>query len=168
VTSQLTGESTQRMAEGIRLYRTIPGAKLVLSGGVPEGKVRAAAEIMADFARAMGVPDADIVIEGKSATTFENLAEVKKLVGTEPFILVTSSGHLRRATAVARKMGMAPRPAPAAMWAARYYPPGMSWGEWGARILEDLSYPTTARLGYLQMAFHEYLGYFWYWMLGRI
>jgi uncharacterized SAM-binding protein YcdF (DUF218 family) len=96
-----------------------------------------------------------------------NLVEVKKIIGSEPFILVTSSDGLQRAAAVARKLGMQPLPAPAAIWAARHYPAGMSWLEWGWKVLEDMG-PSTDRLIYLQRAHHEYLGYVWYWMLGRV
>ena len=113
-------------------------------------------------------PDKDIVVEGLSTTTYENLLEVKKIIGSEPFILVTSSGELRRAVAVARKLDMTPFPAPAAIWAARYYPAGMSWMQLGWKLLEDVGYPRTDRFSYLQRAYHEYLGYAWYWMLGRV
>lgn len=168
VTSKLTGDTVPRMVEGIRLYRQIPGAKLIVAGGVvrpPDGPV---ANLMADFARAMGVPDRDIVAEGQSTTTYENLAEVKKIIGSEPFILVTSSGALRRAEAVARKLEMRPLAAPAAIWAARYYPAGMSWLEWGWRFVGDSGHLKAHRLSYLQHAYHEYVGYLWYRMLGRV
>jgi len=168
VTSKLTGETIPRMAEGIRLYREIPGARLILSGGVVRQQDGPVANLMADFARAMGVPDRDIVVEGGSTTTYGNLAEVKKIIGSEPFILVTSSGELRRAAAVARRLGMKPLAAPAAIWAARYFPAGMSWLEWGWKFVGETGYPKAHRLGYLQRAYHEYLGYIWYWMLGRV
>jgi uncharacterized SAM-binding protein YcdF (DUF218 family) len=168
VTSKLARETIQRMVEGIRLYREIPGARLILSGGVVRRRDGPVANLMADFARAMGVPNRDIVVEGQSTTTYENLAEVKKLIGSERFILVTSSGDLRRAAAVARKLGMKPLAAPAAIWAARYYPAGMSWLEWGYKLMKDTGYPLPDRLSYLQLAYHEYLGYVWYWMLGHV
>jgi uncharacterized SAM-binding protein YcdF (DUF218 family) len=168
VTSKLTGEAIPRMAEGIRLYREIPGARLILSGGVVRQQDGPVANLMADFARAMGVPDRDIVVEGGSTTTYGNLAGVKKIIGSEPFILVTSSGELRRAAAVARRLEMKPLAAPAAIWAARYFPAGMSWLEWGWKFVGETGYPKAQRLGYLQRAYHEYLGYIWYWMLGRV
>ena len=169
VTSQLDREAILRTVEGIRLFREIPGARLIFTGGVASPLDRPVADLMAEFARAMGVPDRDIVVEGSSTSTYQNLAEVKKIIGSEPFILVTSSGHLPRAMAVARKLEMTPLPAPAEMWAsAGHYHAGMSWSEWGLVVLEDFIAPTAKRLGYLQSAFHEYLGYFWYWILGRV
>lgn len=168
VTSKLTGEMIPRMVEGIRLYRQIPGAKLLLSGGVVRKGDPPVANLMANFAKSLGVPDQDIVVELMSTTTYENLVEVNKVIGARPFILVTSSGGMRRAMAVARKLGMTPSPAPAGVWAARYYSDGMSLPAVAWKALLDTGTPLPERLEYLQRAHHEYLGYAWYWMQGRV
>ena len=168
VTSKLSAETISRMAESIRLYREIPGARLIVSGGILSHQHGPIANLMADFAKTMGVPKRSIVVEGLSTTTYENLLEVKRIIGYEPFILVTSSGDLRRAVAVARKLGMRPLPAPAAIWASSNYPANMSWIQWGWKVLEGMGYSSTDRFSYLQRAYHEYLGYVWYWMLGRV
>lgn len=168
VTSEISGETISRIVEGLRLYHELPGARLVVSGGVLRKGDKPVASLMADFIRAMGVPDRDIVIEGHSLTTYENLVEVKKIIGTAPFILVTTACDLRRATAVARKLEMKPLAAPAAIWAAQHYPAGMSWLEWAWKLIEGVATPSTDRLGYLQRANHEYLGLLWYRILGRV
>jgi len=168
VTSKLSMEATVRVVEGIRLSRELPGVPLVVSGGVLSEGDTPVAQLMADLARAMGVPEAGIVIEGKSTTTYENLVEVRKIVGSEPFILVTSAYHLRRATAVAHKLGMKPLAAPAAIWAARSYPAGTRWLDWTQMVVQQADDPSTSRFAYLQSAYHEYVGYVWYWILGRV
>jgi uncharacterized SAM-binding protein YcdF (DUF218 family) len=168
ITSRLTGEVIPRLAEGIRLYRELPTARLVLAGGVAHRGDRPVAEQMAEFARAMGVPQQDIVIEGRSATTYENMLELKPIVGAAPFLLVTSSAEMRRAAAVARKLGMYALPAPTSIWASRYYPAGMSWLKFVRKAIGDIGYPKAHRLTYLQRAHHEYAGYMWYWLLGRV
>jgi uncharacterized SAM-binding protein YcdF (DUF218 family) len=167
ITSRLWPDTTARMVEAVRVYRQIPGATLIVSGGVLRTGDRPIAEMMADVAMALGVPRADVVTERSSETTYENLVEVKKIVGTEPFVLVSSASHLWRATAVARKLGMKPVPAPAATWAAYRYPAGMTWKSWGWQVVADLV-PSPSRLTYLQLAWHEYLGYGWYWVLRRV
>lgn len=167
VTSRISTETIARMSEGIRLYRQRPGVKLLLSGGVMRSGERPIAELMADFAAAMGVPREDIVVEGTSRTTYENLVETKKTVGTDPFVLVTSAYHLRRAMGMARKLEMNALPAPAAIWAAHHYRAGMSWMQWGWTVLTNLG-PATHRFAYLEAAYHEYLGYAAYSMLGKI
>jgi uncharacterized SAM-binding protein YcdF (DUF218 family) len=164
VTHKLNVESISRMVEGIRLYRELPGARLIVSGGILRRQDRPIADLLADFAKAMGVPNRDVVVEGLSTTTYENLLEVKKIVGSEPFILVTSSDHLRRAAAVARKLEMRPLPAPATVWVDQY-PAGLSWLRWAGMVKKDMS---TERFSYLQRAHREFLGYLWYWILGRV
>jgi hypothetical protein len=62
-------------------------------------------------------------------------------------------------------MGMKPLPAPANFWVAHQYPAGISWVEWGRMVIRNASFE---RFSYLQRAHHEYLGYVWYWILGRV
>jgi len=168
VTSNLSDEMLGRLAEGIRLYRQVPAAKLIVSGGVVNRGNGPVSGLMADFLRQMGVPADDIVVEGNSRNTYENLVEVRKLVGSSPFILVTSAYHLPRAVGVARKLQMYPLPAPACIWALQHYPPQMSTAQWAAAFITGFAYPSTTRLARIQWAYHEHLGYLWYWLMDRI
>ena len=54
------------------------------------------------------------------------------------------------------------------IWAARNYPADMNWLRWTWKVFEGMAHPSTDRFTYLQRAFHEYVGYAWYWMLGRV
>ncbi len=168
VTSEMSSETITRMVEGIRLYRGLPGSKLVVSGGVVHKGDKPVASLMADFSKAMGVPEKDVVLEGSSTTTYENLVEVKKIVGDAPFVLVTSACVLPRAMAVARRLGMKAIGAPAGVWAAQHYPPGMSWTDLGSQLVRSVSKPSLERLAYLQRAYHEYLGILYYVLLDRV
>jgi uncharacterized SAM-binding protein YcdF (DUF218 family) len=168
VTSNLYEESLFRLVEGIRLYRCLPGSNLILSGGSLRHQDKPVASIMADFVREMGVPDKDILVEGRSLNTYENLVEVKKIIGSDPFILVASACVLRRAMAVAWKLGMHPIAAPAHIWTLQHYPAEMDWTEWPLAVLDGFGFPDPVRLNYLQLAYHEYLGYAWYRLLGWI
>ncbi len=168
VTSNLSGETVGRLTEGIRLYHLLPGSKLIVSGGVvhePDGSI---AVLMADFARQLGVRGEDIMVEGRSTTTYENLVEVKKMLGPSPFILVTSACDLWRASAVARKLGMIAIPAPACIWALQHYPARMDAGEWIRSFFDGFAHPSPTRLIRIQWAYHEYVGYIWYRLLGRL
>jgi len=167
VTSRLWPDTVERVVEGIRVYRQAPGAKLVMSGGVLRTGDRPIATLMADFAVALGVPPGDVLTEDTSRTTYENLREVQKIVGRQPFVLVASACDLWRAMAVARKLGMKPTPAPAGIWAAQHFPAGISWRDYWWEALGSVG-PSTARFTYIQRVWHEYLGYAWYWLLRRL
>jgi uncharacterized SAM-binding protein YcdF (DUF218 family) len=168
ITSSISKQTIYNISEGLRLYRLLPGSKLVTSGGLaPKGEKPIAAS-MADFLRQMGVPDQDLIVEGNSQSTYENLVEVGKLVGSDPFILVASACDLKRVVAVAHKLGMNPTPAPAFIWTLQHYPPEMSLAEWIGDFFISFAYPSTDNLSRLQWAYHEYVGYAWYRLLGRI
>jgi uncharacterized SAM-binding protein YcdF (DUF218 family) len=166
ITSNASAHTIGNMTEGLRLYRLIPDAKLITSGGVARSGDKPVAALMADFLRQMGVPPEDLIIEGRSRNTFENLSRVKELVGREPFLLVAAACDLRRAVAVAHKLQMNPIPAPACIWTLQNHPRGESAKE---RLIGFLkSPPSLNNLTRLQWTYHEYLGYVWYQLLDRI
>lgn len=155
------------LAEGLRLYRMSSGTKLIMSGGVARKGEKAVAAFMAEFLHEMGVPSQDILIEGNSTTTYENLVEAKKILGSRPFILVAQACDMRRAMAICRKLDMKPIPAPAAHWALQYHTKtGVS--DEIARFAGGFVCPSTERFSRAQWAYHEYVGYIWYRLLNRI
>ncbi len=167
ITSNVSAQTICTMTEGLRLYRLLPGTKLILSGGIIRIGDRPVSAMMADFLQQVGVPADEIIVEGNSQNTYENLLEVKKFVGSDPFILVAAGCDLRRATAVARKLQMAAIPAPACIWASQHHPEKASAGEKIAAFLRRFG-PSVENLSRLQWAYHEYLGYVWYRLLGYI
>ena len=86
------------------------------------------------------------------------------MLGTQPFVLVASACDLPRAMAVAHKLGMHPIAAPACIWTLQHHAADLSVRE----ALEGLTTPSLQRLPRLQWAFHEYVGYLWYKVLGRV
>jgi len=166
ITSNVSPQTICSLTEGLRLYRLIPEAKLITSGGVARSGEKPVAALMADFLRQMGVPSADLIVEGNSQNTYENLSKIKELVGGDPFILVAAACDLRRAVAVAKKLKMSPVPAPSCIWTLQNHPKNASAKE---RFLGFLkSPPSLNNLIRLQWAYHEYLGYKWYQLLDRI
>jgi uncharacterized SAM-binding protein YcdF (DUF218 family) len=168
ITSSLSDSTVCRVTEGVRLYHLHGRSKVILSGGIIRPDQRAVAAMMADLMILLGIPAADIVVEGRSTTTFENLVEVRKLVGHAPFVLVAAARDLPRAMAVARRLGMAPVAAPACIRTLQSFPAGMIWSGWFWTVLDSFRYPAIERLADLQWAYHEYVGYLWYRLLGRI
>ncbi len=168
VTSDISEQTVLVLSEGLRLYRIIPGAKLITSGGVARSGDKPVAAIMADFLQQMGAPAKDLIVEGNSRNTYENLVEVKKIVGSRPFILVALGCDLKRAAAVAGKLKMQVIPAPAGLWAVQHHRTDMSFSEKIADFFVSFAHPSLTNLLKLQWAWHEYNGLLWYRLLGRI
>lgn len=110
-TSQIGGASLHRLVEGIRLQRQLPGSRLILSGG-PGFEVVPNAEVVAAVARELGVAEEDLIVRGKPRDTREEALSVREIVGTSPFVLVTSAAHMPRAMRVFEAAGLHPVPAP--------------------------------------------------------
>jgi uncharacterized SAM-binding protein YcdF (DUF218 family) len=136
VTSQISGESLVRLAETIRIYRKIPGSKIILSGGAvfepcPE------ANTLFKVAQILNVHSSDTILDKDSRDTEEQVKRIRSIVGDDPFVLVTSASHMPRSIALCKKLGLAPIPAPAkhpsfkktTIQPADFYPSSGSWGK---------------------------------------
>jgi uncharacterized SAM-binding protein YcdF (DUF218 family) len=168
VSNALSDETTGRLVEGLRLYRLVPGTKIVVSGGAKRDGQAVVASLMGELLRQSGVPPEDVLIEGQSRDTYENLLEVRTVVGGRPFLLVTSACDLRRAMAVAHRLHMQAQPAPARFWSAHHLKPDVDTRRFLVGLAKASAHPSLERLGRLQWAYHEYIGYLWYRMTGRI
>ena len=154
--SQINPVALGRVVEGVRLYKTIPGSKLLLSGGgvfdpVPE------AEVMARIAELLGVKPQDISLESDSRDTTDQAKIIAEMIGREKFILVTSAFHMPRSMALFRKRGLQPIPAPSDFPGRE--PQGFDPGRF---------FPGAEGLWQLEAAVHEYLGLAWAWLRGAI
>ena len=171
IEEDLEAETCKRILEGIRLYNQRRDLKLLISGGsrVGAGQQVPVASVIADFARTFGVPAGSILVEDKSQNTYENLVEVKRILGAKKFILVTSAYHLPRAMAVAHKLQMNPIPAPA--WisgSSGQYRTGSIHLIWSWETVRMFGAPDSERFVLLDRALHELVGYAWYWTRGRL
>ena len=87
--------SMERLVEGIRLYRMIPGSKLLLSGGSVYDST-SDARFMEDVAVSLGVDKHDIVLETESKDTDDEAQMILPMLHNERFLLVTSASHMTR------------------------------------------------------------------------
>ena len=155
VTARASGTTLSRLVEGIRLHRQLPGTRLVFSGaGTGE---RSDTEVMVAVAVALGVDARAIVVEGRSPDTETQAVNVAAIVKDEPCLLVTSAFHLPRAMALFMKAGVRATAAPAQFAIDPRRP-----------IVPTDFYPATFGLVGMQIATHEYLGYAWASLRGRI
>ncbi len=147
---RLDPASLERLVEGVRLYRALPGTKLITSGGVAYAHV-SQAQVLAEAAIALGVPPGDVVQEGKSIDTADEAELVQAIVGTDRFVLVTSQTHMRRSMGLFEKRGLHPVPAPAGFWPSGKFP-----------------LPASNQLVNADRADHEYIGLLWATLKGQI
>lgn len=111
-----------RLDHALGLYRSRPGRRLAMAGGVPMvmdnargGHDEVAA--MVAYARERGVPDADLIEVRPGQNTREQVASTRRLVvdaGLGPVIGVSSSYHLARICDEARRQGFAIAPSASA------------------------------------------------------
>ena len=113
ITSDLSTSTGERLLEAVRVWRLLgEGLPLLFVGGVGTPGRPAEAPLVAQAARALGVPGELIEWEAASRNTYENALAIRDRVGTRPFVLVTSAFHMPRAMAVCRRVGLRPIPAP--------------------------------------------------------
>ena len=154
--SQIGAAALGRVVEGVRLYKTIPGSKLLFSGGVVFDPVPEA-RVMARIAELLGVKSQDISQESDSRDTADQAKIIAQRIGRERFILVTSAAHMPRSAALFRKCGLQPIPAPTGFLARKG--PGPDPGRF---------FPCASSLRGMETAWHEYLGLAWAWLRGEI
>jgi len=147
---RLANSSLVRVMEGIRLWRGIPGSKLVLSGGTYTSLKMPTGLGMALLAQELGVPQTAIVLETHSWDTEDEARLLKPVLGANQFALVTSAYHMRRSVLHFKRMGLDPIPAPADFMTKDFQP----------RVVGRLL-PSAKALDLSEIAIHEFLGTLW-------
>jgi uncharacterized SAM-binding protein YcdF (DUF218 family) len=136
-----------RVETGMALWRR-HGGTLVFSGApVPDGKTSVAAE-MALLAERLGMPKHQMVVEGRSQNTRENLLftrDLLSLTSADTVYLVTSAVHMPRALGVARQLGVNALARPCDFRADE----NLGWTHW---------LPSNEAPRELEEAFHEIAG----------
>ena len=149
MTSQLGSSGLARTMEGLRVYHAVPGSRLILSIGNPVSAEQFADELL-DFVALFGVDRERVdVVQGVNDTE-EELNAIQKIVGSSPFVLVTSASHMPRAMALARGRNMNPIAAPTDHRVKRKL--------WDS---PDEFFPDANSLYRSERAVYEYLGLAW-------
>ena len=142
------GPLVPRVMEGIRLATALPTATLVLSGGcLPH--IESDPEAMAVLPVQSGVAPERLVVKIGALDTADEARMLSRIVGSEPFALVTSATHVNRAARLFQQQGTHPIPCPCARRVWREGP----WYSW---IL-----PNATSLKETTDAVHEYIGDVW-------
>lgn len=153
ITSQVKMTAINRLVEGIRHYKNLENAKLIVSGySISGGDSHAL--MQEKLAISLGVKKEDIIRLDTPKDTKEEVIETKKIVGTEPFILVTSASHMKRSILLFKKEGLNIIASPTNNLA-----------------YEDDSYSayfSAKNLRKVEIAIHEYLGLVYSWIRNEI
>ncbi|EGR2795751.1 envelope biogenesis factor ElyC [Vibrio navarrensis] len=110
-TSELSRTALMRLAEGIRILRMYPGAKMILSGYAGGSEI-SHARMMANVALALGVAKSDIILLEDAKDTWEEARQAAAFVRQKQLVLVTSASHMTRALKEFNDAGLTPLPAP--------------------------------------------------------
>lgn len=145
--SQLSAPAMLRLAEGIRLYRQIPGSKIVCSG-YSASKRTTQAEMLANTAIDLGVNAMDTLQNRSPKNTAAEIHAYKDRFGTSAtLIVVTSAHHMNRAMLLCEKKGLKALAAPTDFYIKNDT----------LRSNFDF-YPSVIKLLMLENALHEYGG----------
>jgi len=149
LSGQVNGSSAFRVLEAARLAARTPRLKVIISGSdeVPF--------VMKRLLIQQGVADVRIEIDSASANTYESAVHLRDRLKTATFYLVTSAGHMPRATAVFRMQGLSAVPAPTDYLAPQVLAVSSLW-------------PTARNLAVSDLAVHEHLAILWYRILGHL
>jgi uncharacterized SAM-binding protein YcdF (DUF218 family) len=154
---QIENSTLGRLCEGVRIYHTIPGSKIVT--GSYKGRLKITqGDAILNAAIALGVsPNDTCKVAIKTNNTVGEITGYFDKYGTsKPLILVTDAIHMPRAMMICKHFGLNPIPAPT------------------NHIIKHSSYrspffwlPSINNIQKMDAAIHEYLGMAWLKLGGR-
>jgi len=113
ITSQVNETSSVRLNEAIRLYHQLDEKPTIIVSGYSGLYDPTPGAIMQEkLALALGIKKEKLHVEPKTKDTQEEAQAAKRYIGEEPFILVTSASHMKRALRFFQNEGLNPIPAP--------------------------------------------------------
>jgi uncharacterized SAM-binding protein YcdF (DUF218 family) len=140
-----------RGSEVLRIsYLRNQEVKIIISGTDPLLPTSEEALGVKKFFVSRGLEEENIIIEGQSRNTWENIRNVREIVGEESFFLVTSAYHMERAKREFEKVeaNFIPAPTDFKVKTEKY------------NALDF--FPDAQNLRNSDLAVHEYLGILWY------
>lgn len=133
----------ERIRHAVDLYKAGRVRRLVMTGGLGPGDKLTEAEAARRWSLGQGVPSEAIVLEEASRTTQENLAFAKPILrrqGIGSVLIVSDPPHMRRAMAIARRLGINAEPSPTPT--SRY----VGWASWVSFVAAEAYYLTRCRV----------------------
>lgn len=163
--AELGADSVGRCRYASKLYHEGVAQKVPVKIVVAGGKVKETdpgptiAEAMSDLLVELGVSRSDLILECASRTTYENAVESRRILenlSARKVVLVTDAYHMFRGVKCFQSQQIDVVPAPCGQQATEF-----GWHP------EDFL-PSPKATYNCQLAAHEWLGTFWYWLHGRV
>lgn len=159
------GKQVERLTEAVMLYKEGRVRALLITSGSGDLWNQEAKEAphLVEWAKTMGVKEADVVVESASRNTRENatlslpLADAR---GFKSFVLVTSASHMPRSAAIFRKAGYDRDGRTLVLWP-------VDTQQTDTRFPSN-AVPDPAALSTVQSVLREMLGYVVYWTQGYL
>jgi uncharacterized SAM-binding protein YcdF (DUF218 family) len=153
--AELSGQAYPRFYHGVRVFKESQAGLLAFCGGPSKEGAENEGDTMKAMAIRLGIPEDKILAETTSRTTFENIANLARLLPAgqgRRIGLVTSAIHMRRSyqVFVAQFPGDTVVPIPVCY---AYNPTG-----WTAHAFV----PSSGNLEQSNNALHEWIGLLWY------
>ena len=142
-----------RIVTAVRLQKNL-NIPIIVSSGKASKNRNSAALIAKRFLIDLGVQEDQIVIEEKSRDTYENAKYIREICSRNDYknpILITSASHMKRSLLSFKKVGIDVMPYP-----ANFQSKSINEYGWHSYL------PRSSSLGKTSLAFHEYLGLFFY------
>jgi uncharacterized SAM-binding protein YcdF (DUF218 family) len=148
--SQLSESTLARAVGAAQIYFKKEGnLKIIISGSDPLSIIESSGSLVLDFFLSLGVPRENIILEEDSKNTYQSSVEVKKMVGDEEFMLVTSACHMPRAIYIFKEKGLNVFAAPSDFK--------------GEKTIDFFDFiPDPEKLWKSDLFFHEYFGLIYY------
>lgn len=106
--TRVTDSLRRRLDRAVQYYNGHPGTRIIVSGGQGNGEEISEAAAMAAYLQEKQVPAEMILLEDTSVSTYENLVNSGKIIGTyeEAEVgIVTNNFHIYRALKLAENLG---------------------------------------------------------------
>lgn len=156
--TRLGESSLYRIAEGVRLAKLLPDARIITSGGCGNEDI-STAHLMKQTAVSWGIDPERIIVHSTPRNTAQEALEVASIADTKDvIILVTSAFHMQRSMALFQGRGVSAVPAPA----GHLIDPAPQNRHIGHFL------PSSGNLKYAEIFLWEKIGKAWAFLRGQI
>jgi len=146
ISSHISDAGTKRVLEGVIIHKQTVNSKIIFTGYAGDTNTTNAV-MNSKLALALGVIEENMIINGNPTDTREEAEFIKIILGSEPFVLVTSATHMPRSMMLFKSLGLNPIAAPTAYYKSEFD----GW----------LKVPNTTSFKISTIAMHEYIGIVW-------